>query len=655
MVASIQMQAQQQVLHSPDGKITVNINVAENITWSITHDNTAVLVASPISISLANGKVWGEKPKLKKKDLKSVNQTIATPLYRKSEIADVYNELTLSFSDNYGLVFRVYNQGAAYRFTTVEKQEIRVTNEQVTLNFPQDYTAIAAYVKTNEESPTIERQFYNSFENFYEQKPVSQLSDKRLIFLPVAVELPDGKKLCMTEADLEDYPGLYLLNRQSNGSLAGVFAPCPKATKQGGHNLLQQEVTECEPYIAQSAGARNFPWRVFAIAADDKELLDNDLVYSLASPSRIADYSWVKPGKVAWDWWNDWNLYGVDFRAGINNETYKYYIDFAAKQGIPYVLIDEGWAVNLQADLLQVVPEINVKELVDYAAGKGVDIILWAGYWAMDRDMENVCRHYSEMGVKGFKVDFMDRDDQYMVGFYYRCAAMAAKYKLLVDYHGAYKPTGLQRTYPNVINFEGVQGMEQLKWSPPSTDMVTYDVIMPFIRMLAGPIDYTQGAMRNAIRYNYHPVYSEAMSQGTRCRQLAEYVVFESPLNMLCDSPSNYEHEPECTDFITQTPSVWDKTIPLAAKMGEYISIARQKDGVWYIGGLTNWDARDISLDLSFLGDGDYSLDLFRDGINADRAARDYKREVIDLAAGKRIIHIHLMPGGGFAGKITKY
>lgn len=417
--------------------------------------------------------------------------------------------------------------------------------------------------------------------------------------------------------------------------------------------MLQQIVTEQEDYIAKSQGPRSFPWRVLAVSASDKELLNNDLVYQLASPSRLPDISWIKPGKVAWDWWNDWNIYGVDFRAGINNETYKYYIDFAAGHGIEYVILDEGWAVNKQADLLQVVPEINIKELVDYGKAKNVGIILWAGYWAMDRDLENVCRIYSDMGVKGFKVDFMNRDDQAMVDFYYRCAAAAAKYKLMIDYHGAYKPTGLHRTYPNVINFEGVFGLEQLKWSPPETDMVTFDVTMPYIRMLAGPLDYTQGAMRNATRQNYRPVNSEPMSQGTRCRQLAEYVVFESPFNMLCDNPSNYMNEPECTRFIAEIPTVWDRTVALDGRVGEYIAIARQKDGVWYVGGLTNWDKRELTVDLSFLGDSNYQLEIFRDGLNADRAARDYKREIVPVPASKKLA-VTLMPGGGFAAKITR-
>ena len=378
------------------------------------------------------------------------------------------------------------------------------------------------------------------------------------------------------------------------------------------------------------------------------------MVWKLGAPADPGqDFSWVKPGKVAWDWWNAWNLYGVDFRAGINNDTYKYYIDFAQKHGIEYVILDEGWAVNLKAELMQVIPEIDLPVLCEYAKAHNVGLILWAGYYAFDRDMENVCKHYSEMGIKGFKVDFMDRDDQYMVDFYRRAAQTTAKYGLLIDFHGAFKPVGLNRTYPNVINYEGVHGLEQMKWSKPTVDQVTYDVTVPFIRMAAGPMDYTQGAMRNAAKKNYHPVNSEAMSQGTRCHQLAEYVVFDSPLNMLCDSPSNYMAEPECTEYIAGCPTVWDESVAVNGVLGRFITLARRSGDIWYVGSLNDWKARDLTLDLGFLGDGEWTMEIFRDGINADRAARDYKREYAPVPADRKV-KIHMAPGGGWTARITK-
>ena len=531
------------------------------------------------------------------------------------------------------------------------KNDIIIADEKAEYNFSTDHKTYAPYV--NSKKATFEEQYMNSFEQLYVHEAITKLNDKRLMILPFLVELDGGKKLCITESDLENYPGMFLNNTTDRPSLKAVHAPYPKVTKQGGHNQLQMLVQERENFIAKTKGTRSYPWRVFVVSANDKELADNDMVYCLASPSRVSDISWIKPGKVAWDWWNDWNIYDVDFRAGINNDTYKYYIDFASEHGIEYVILDEGWAVNLKADLMQVIPEINVKELVDYGKSKNVSIILWAGYHAFDRDMENVVKYYSEMGVKGFKIDFMDRDDQEIIDFLFRAGETCAKYKMLADFHGICKPAGLTRTYPNVINFEGVHGLENMKWATAESDMVTYDVTIPFIRQVAGPMDYTQGAMRNAARNNYRPVNSEPMSQGTRCRQLATYVIFESPLNMLCDNPSNYMREKECTEFIAGIPTVWDKTVALDGKVAEYVAIARQHGDVWYLGALTNWTPREIELDLSFLGDGNYKIELFKDGINADRAARDYKKETLPVPADRKL-KIKMASGGGYAAKIYK-
>ena len=432
-----------------------------------------------------------------------------------------------------------------------------------------------------------------------------------------------------------------------------MFAPYPKEIRQGGHNMLQGEVQSAENFIARCEGKTTFPWRTVIIAENDYELTDNDMVYKLATTNQLTDISWIKPGKVAWDWWNDWNIRNVDFESGVNDETYKYYIDFAAAQSIEYVILDEGWAVNKQADLFQVIPEINLKELVEYGKSKNVNLILWAGYWAFNRDIEGICKHYAEMGIKGFKVDFMDRDDQQMVDFYHRAAQIAAKYKLMLDFHGAYKPTGLQRTYPNVINFEGVHGLEQMKWSPASVDQVAYDVTIPFIRMVAGPMDYTQGAMRNATRSNYRPVNSEPMSQGTRVRQLAQYVIFEAPFNMLCDNPSNYMAEPECTQFIAEIPTVWDETVALNGEISKYVTIARRTGNQWYLGSMTNWDARTLEVDLSFLGTGNYKAEIFCDGVNAHRTAMDYRKDTVDVPANRKMT-LKMAPGGGFVMKIMK-
>jgi len=483
----------QYTLQSPDKDITVTIEAGEQLTYAVSHGNTCVLTPSPIGMKLTDGTSLGTKPVVKSAKTRSVNQPLTSPLYKKAEIPEVYEELTLTFKGNYKVVFRAYDAGVAYRFETDFRKPIIIENETADFNFDKDYQGLIPYVlrRAGQEGPLINQQFYNSFENTYSHISLNQMDPEKLAFLPLLVELSDGKKAVITEADLEDFPGLYLRNANGKNGLSAVHAPYPKTREQGGHNNLQWIVKERENYIAKTAGKRAFPWRIITISENDKELADNDLVYLLASPNRIGDVSWIQPGKVAWDWWNAWNIYGVDFKAGINNDTYKYYIDFASQYGIEYVILDEGWAVNKQADLFQVVPEIDIKELVDYGAERNVGIVLWVGYAAIDKDMEHVCQHYADMGVKGFKVDFMDGDDQMIVDFYYRMAETAARHHLFIDFHGAYKPTGLNRTYPNVLNHEGVYGLEQAKWDNES-DLVTNEVTIPFIRMLAGPLDYTK-------------------------------------------------------------------------------------------------------------------------------------------------------------------
>lgn len=648
---ALSVQGQKQLLlSSPDGKLKSTITVGDKLTYDISCNGQQVLAPSPISATLDNGKVWGDKARLSKVTEKKNDTQIDAPFYRSSCVRDYYNELTLRFKGDYSVVFRAYNDGVAYRFVNHAKKPFCILNEEVDYRFPADVTASVPYVNAGKDGD-YNGQFHNSFENVYTTAPISQLNKERLMFLPLVVQATPEVKVCITETDLNNYPGLYLTNAKGSNSLSGIQAPYPKTMKQGGHNNLQMRVQTREEYIAKVDGPRNFPWRVAVVTTRDTQLAASNLSYLLAEPSKLSDTSWIKPGKVAWEWWNDWNLCGVDFKTGVNNATYKAYIDFASQYGIEYVILDEGWAVNLKADLMQVVKEIDLKELVDYAAARNVGIILWAGYYAFQRDMENVCRYFSEMGVKGFKVDFMDRDDQLMTDFNHRAAAMCAKYHLILDLHGTHKPAGLNRTYPNVLNFEGVHGLEQMKWRPAGFDQITYDVMIPFIRQVAGPMDYTQGAMRNATRENYYPSNSEPMSQGTRCHQLAMYIVLESPFNMLCDSPSNYMREPESTSFIAQVPTVWDETVVLDGKMGEYIITARRKGDTWFVGGLNNWDARDVEVDLSFLSSGSHKAVLFKDGVNAHRTARDYKREEVSVSSAQPL-KVHLAPGGGFTLQI---
>lgn len=633
-------------LSSPDNAITVNINSADSLTFSADYDGSPLILPSTIGLKLTDGREIGTG-KISASKPRTVSGTIASPFYRSDSIAENYTELTLNLPDKWKVEFRAYNDGVAYRFVNGSKSPMQIENEVARFRFADSANSWAPYVNAKYDS--FDSQFQNSFENTYTVGPLNDLNPQRLIFLPMVVEpKTNGPKVLITETDLNNYPGMYV-NHSAPGELHGVWATLPRKTHQGGHNQLQRIVDEREEYIAELNGPRNLPWRIAAIAPDDATLASTNLSYLLAEPSKLNDYSWVRPGKVAWDWWHNWNLYGVDFVSGINNDTYKAYIDFAARNGIEYVILDEGWAVNLKADLMQVVPEINLPELVSYADSLGVGLILWAGYLAFERDMEAVCDHYSKMGIKGFKVDFMDHDDQLMTDFNFLAAETAARHGLVLDLHGTSKPAGLNRTWPNVINFEGVHGMEQMKWSAPSVDQVTYDVQIPFIRQASGPLDYTQGAMRNSTRRDYRPVNDDPMSQGTRCRQLAMYIIFDSPLTMLCDSPMNYDNNPESRDFIASIPTVWDETRILDGKIGEYIVTARRKGSDWYIGGMTNWTPRDLEIDLSFLPSG-ANVVLMTDGVNAHRNARDHKVSSATLPASGKLT-VHMAPGGGFAIK----
>jgi len=402
-------------------------------------------------------------------------------------------------------------------------------------------------------------------------------------------------------------------------------------------------------YIAKTTGTRTFPWRVFVIAPEDGNLIENDIVWKLAEPQVFANTDWIRPGKVAWDWWNANNIFGVDFRAGINNDTYKYYIDFASANGLEYIILDEGW-YRIGGSVLESVPEINVPELCRYAAGKDVGVILWVVWKTFHDEIDKAVALYEKWGVKGVKVDFMQRDDQKMVNFYHEAARKTAEHHLLIDFHGSYKPDGLGRTYPNALTREGVMGMENNKWSR-NVDP-DFDVTIPFTRMVAGPMDYTPGAMVNMDSANFTPLFTRPASQGTRVHQMALYVVFESPLQMLSDTPSAYMKEQECTNFIADIPVVWDEIKILEAKLGDYLLLARRSGKEWFVGGLTDWTPREMSLDLSFLPPGEYLMDIFRDGINADRHAQDYKHIKITVTGGEKM-KISLAPGGGWVARVS--
>jgi alpha-glucosidase len=629
-------------LKSPDGHIALSASIGRTITWSIDHNETAVILPSAVSITLANGEVLGKKAQIKSNKLSTADQFINTPVYKKDKVRDNYNQLTLSFKGDYGLIFRAYNDVVAYRFFTQKKDSITIVNEEADFRFKEDYKALMPFVNDYRNKD----KFTTSFEAHYSNVNLSALIPDSMAFLPMLVDVGAQKKAVILEADLQDYPGMYLV---TNGKerLRGVFAKYPTLETTGGYNNINYVVNKRANYIAKTAGTRSFPWRVVVISSSDKQLADNDMMQKLSAPSRVTDYSWIKPGKVAWDWWNNWNLTHVDFKAGVNVQTYKYYIDFAAANKLEYIVVDEGWSDD--SDLNKT--KLDVQQIVDYGKQKNVGVILWSTWYALHVDANTLFSKFARMGVKGFKIDFIDRDDQKMVSSLYQIAGAAAANHLLVDYHGMYKPSGLQRTYPNVINFEGVKGLENMKWG--TTDQPVYDVTIPFIRMVSGPMDYTPGGFRNATKDAFRAINDNPMTQGTRCHQLAMYTIFEAPLQMLADNPTIYRREQECTDYIASVPTTFNQTVAIDGKVGEFVSIARRKGDTWYAGAMTNWDRREVTIDLSFLGVGRYRAVLFEDGVNADRDATDYKRTVVTVTAKDKLT-VKMASGGGWAARFEK-
>ena len=641
--ASFAAKEKKYVLSSPDGTLKVEISAGNELAYQVMHGNDTILSHSNIGLVLEDGTIVGKTPRITGERRKKIKDNIESPFYRFKEFVATGNELDLKLKGGFGIIFRAYNEGVAYRFYTTQSSDIIIKEEQAEFNFKEDYTAYLPYT-TNDKKPMA-----MAYQNVYDITPLSKAQPK-LAFLPVTVDC-GSVKLTLLESDLEAYPGMFVQSQQGKYGLKGVFAPYP--AKTDFYPWRKQEyVTETTDFISRSRGSRSYPWRVLAITEKDTDMPVNNLVYALASPNRIGDTSWIKTGKVAWDWWNDWNLKGVPFKAGINMDTYKYYIDFASRNGLEFIVLDEGWYDPKSGDMLTVIPELDLPELIAYGKSKGVEIVLWTVFNVLDSQLEAACKKYADMGIKGFKVDFLDRDDQTAVEMVYRIAEMTARYKLTLDLHGIYKPTGINRTYPHIINFESVFGMEEVKWTDIKNNMPLYDVTFPYIRMMAGPVDYTPGVMRNATKADWRAMYYTPASMGTRCHQLAAYIVHDSPFTMLCDAPTNYLNEQECVDFIASLPVEVDSTFIASGELGKYIVTVRKKDVNWYIGGMTNWDERDVQLDFSFLPEGmSYTAVLFKDGVNANKQAEDYRKETIRIDKDSRLT-LHLASGGGFAMKL---
>ena len=642
---------------SPNGKLKVTITTDEGVKWSVDYDGRQVLLPSAIDIRLSQGRKTYGLGKVGKVARYTVNGSFKNPFYKKLNISDAYGQLLMYTTEKFTIEVRAYDDGAAYRLISSNKKPLTVTDETVEFCFGDDYQAFVPYVNDNRGG---ERYCY-SFESYYDEVPLSKMYPDSLAITPLAVCLPDGMKAIVMDAGVENYPGMMLKKGEGN-VLKAEFAPYPLEQEIGGYDRLNLVPTKRADYIAKFVKQQSLPWRAVVITERDADILNCDMAQRLAPACRIADTSWIKPGKVAWDWWNNCNITGVDFLSGMNTDTYLYYIDFAAKNRVEYIIIDEGWS-GKESLMEGLSPDIDLKRLIAYGKEKGVGIILWSSWRNLIGSnplggiaaTEAVMKHYADMGIKGFKVDFFDRDDQQVIASAYQVAECAAKYHLYLDYHGL-KPFGIQRAYPNIFNFEGVKGLENSKWEPrvgdgPLHNQPRYDVTAPYLRMLAGPMDYTPGAMMNAMKDSFFGNNDHPMSQGTRVHQMAMYTTFEAPLQMMADSPTKYMQNQECTDFIAQIPTTFDETVALDGKLGEYTVIARRKGTVWYVAAMTDWTARDLTISLDFIGEGQHTADIFADGVNAHKEATDYKHTKQTVTSKDRLA-VHLSSGGGWTAII---
>lgn len=639
IVICLSLSAQSYDVQSPNKKLAVNIKLNNTISFSANYNGNLVAEAKNISLEIENQAILGQAPKVMSEKQESVYNTINVPVATKSSIIiDEYNLLRLNFKGNYALEFRVFNHGVAYRFITALSKNSIVKTENVNLQFDANSS-----VYFPEEESIITHQ-----ERLYKYSTIGEIKENKFCSLPFLVQ-SKGTNILFTETDLKDYPSLFMRKKDENSFETllpkNILKTIPSKEYPDRDFSIEKEAN----FIAKTNGKRSFPWRIMIIG-EDKDLIESTLVYQLSSPSVINDTNWIVPGQIAWDWFNANNIYGVDFESGLNTQTYKYYIDFAAKNKIKYVVLDEGWS-KTTLDITSFADNMDVKELIRYGKEKGVNIILWMLWEPLDKDITGILTQYKNWGAAGIKIDFLQRSDQYMVNFCRRVADEAAKLKLLVDIHGTFKPSGLNREYPNVLTSEGVKGNENNKWGHDITP--DHNLTLPFIRMVAGPMDYTPGAMGNAQKIDHHISFDRPFSQGTRCHEVSKYIIFESPLQMLCDTPSRYIKEKETVDIITQIPVVWDATKVIEAKISDYLVIARRSGDNWYIGGMTDWNARDFDIRLDFLSDGLYDVQIMQDGINANKYAEDYKITTATVSKDSNL-KAQLSKGGGWIAILKK-
>ena len=630
--------AQKYLITSPDNMLSAEIEINKVIILKMLKGTETVFTLSGISLETSDiGQLFADQ-KVKKVTRNSVDEEVKPQIRDKGDTyKNCFNEITIAFKSNHSVTFRLFNEGLAYRISTSLKDSLTIIKENLNIQFEPNDSARFQPAKS----------FNFDYESPYEFKKISDLAEGKLNCLPFLVQKQNGLFVMITESDLYNYPGLWLKGT-GKSELVSANPLYPKSLSYKGSPYTHGQIADHTDYIAKVKGSRTFPWRLFAITENEEGLINNNMVYLLASPTQLKDVSWIKPGVVMFDWWAKNNIYKVGFKAGINTETAKYFIDFCAAKGFRYFLFDDGWSPK--DDLLHEVPGLNMYEVTAYAKTKGVDVMLWVIWNSLRKQWEPAFDQFEKWGIKGIKMDFMNRDDQQMVEFYEAVAGKAAEKKMVVDFHGAYKPCGLSRKYPNLLTREALIEFEYsggTNWDNPE-----HHNLLPYIRMFTGPMDYIPATMRNSTKDNFRPIGDCPMGQGTRAHAMALFVILSSPMEMLPDSPSDYYREAECTDFLTKIPVEWNETRLLKGKISRYTVLARRSGEDWFVGAITNKDERILDVPTDFLKPGKYRIEAIQDGINANTSATDYKLITRDFQSGD-IFTLKLAAGGGWVARIT--
>lgn len=636
--------AQTVTIKSPDKSIVFQLNAGQQgLMYRVTYKGNLLVDNSRLGITFKEGGEFGHQVTIGKPVFKKMEESYNLIVGKTSHVHSLSNEVMVPVTETGGLKrqlnieIRLFNDGAAFRYVIPGKtgwQNAEITDESDVFNLTSDPTALVLFREN----------YTTSHEGLYDRLPLSKIKPDTLMDMPALFQYPNGNYIAITEANLLDYAGMYLIKH--NGKLQSALSPLPHQT--------EIKVKAKLPH--------NSPWRVMMISDRVGTFLESNILTNLAEPCRIKDVSWIKPGKTTFPWWNGNVTPDTSFAPGNNYETNMYYVNFCAKYGLGYhTVVEYGlheWYVNdgagfqpgPHADPSKAVPGLDMKQLCDSAAKLGVGIRVWVHFYALYPKLDQTFDQYEKWGIKGLMCDFMDRDDQEMVNMQEEILQKAAQHHLHIQFHGAYKPTGLSRTYPNEFTREGTLNYENDKWN----DLVTpdADVNVAFTRLLAGATDYHLGGFRAANKKTFKVHYTAPMVLGTRCHMLGMYVVLESAQGLMCDYPDAYIGQPGF-EFLQQVPLTWDETKVLNAKVPEYVTIARRKGNDWYIGTISNNTAHHIQTSLSFLPAGDYIAEVYSDAPDADTDP-NHLVKVIRKVNSQSIIQTDLAAGGGQVIRIHK-